>query len=102
VFPRRTPQTAHHRLLLMHSSPDLADAHTDRFRRTFLQDVLDGLSQAPRSIPSKYFYDALGSELFDRICELEEYYLTRAETALMHRHVAEMASRIGPEARVVE
>ena len=50
----------------------------------FRVDVLTGLSRTPKEIPSKYFYDARGSALFDRICELPEYYLTRTELAIMH------------------
>jgi L-histidine N-alpha-methyltransferase len=44
------------------------------------------LARSPRSIPPKYFYDDQGSRLFDAICELPEYYLTRAERALLERH----------------
>jgi len=49
----------------------------------FLKDVLDGLSQDQKRIAPKYFYDAPGSELFDQICELDEYYLTRTELRLL-------------------
>jgi L-histidine N-alpha-methyltransferase len=44
---------------------------------TFLEDVIAGLSGSPKRLPCKYFYDQRGSELFDRICTLEEYYPTR-------------------------
>ncbi len=47
--------------------------------RRFLQDVVDGLRRTPKRVPSKYFYDQRGSELFEQICELDEYYLTRTE-----------------------
>ena len=50
------------------------------------RDARAGLSRAPRSIPPKYFYDEAGSLLFDAICELPEYYLTRAERALLARY----------------
>ena len=46
----------------------------------FLDDVLRGLSARRKTLPSKYFYDAEGSRLFEAICELPEYYLTRTET----------------------
>ncbi|HZV00578.1 MAG TPA: L-histidine N(alpha)-methyltransferase, partial [Planctomycetota bacterium] len=49
------------------------------------RDVIAGLGFKPRTLPSKYFYDAHGSELFERICELEEYYPTRCEVALLRR-----------------
>lgn len=61
-----------------------------------------GLSSVPKVLPCKYFYDAIGSQLFDRITELEEYYPTRTEIALMRTHAAEMARRIGTGAMLVE
>jgi dimethylhistidine N-methyltransferase len=70
--------------------------------REFLRAVLDGLSQTPRSLPCKYFYDAAGSRLFDRICELEEYYLTRTEIDIMRRCAAQMASCLGPGCQLIE
>ncbi|MGD9722541.1 MAG: L-histidine N(alpha)-methyltransferase [Pirellulales bacterium] len=68
----------------------------------FLHDVLAGLSASHKRIPCKYFYDKRGSELFDRICTLEEYYPTRTELAIMERHAAEMGAQIGPGAMLVE
>jgi dimethylhistidine N-methyltransferase len=70
--------------------------------RSFAQDVILGLSSMPKYLPCKYFYDAHGSLLFDRITELDEYYPTRTEIALMGNHAAEMARRIGPGAMIVE
>jgi dimethylhistidine N-methyltransferase len=68
----------------------------------FREAVLAGLSRRPRAIPCKYLYDAEGSALFDRITELDEYYPTRTEIALLRRHGAHIAARVGPGARVVE
>lgn len=68
----------------------------------FGRSVLAGLAARPKTLESKYFYDAEGSQLFDRITELEEYYPTRAETALLRRHAAAIADFIGPEAVLVE
>jgi dimethylhistidine N-methyltransferase len=68
----------------------------------FQADVVQGLNQVNRSIPSKYFYDAAGSALFDRICELDEYYPTRTEASIMQQHAAQMADVLGPEVRLVE
>jgi L-histidine N-alpha-methyltransferase len=51
-----------------------------------VREVRAGLCRAPRSIPPKYFYDEAGSDLFDTICTLPEYYLTRAERALLEAH----------------
>lgn len=70
--------------------------------RSFLEDVLEGLAKEPKSLPCKYFYDEVGSALFDEICELPEYYPTRTELAIMREHVTEMARAIGPQALLVE
>jgi dimethylhistidine N-methyltransferase len=69
---------------------------------TFYRDVVTGLSQRPRSLPCKYFYDERGSQLFDEICELDEYYLTRTELAIMKQYAGEMADQIGRGAMLVE
>ena len=55
-------------------------------------DVRAGLTAPPKTLPPKYFYDARGSELFDEITRLPEYYLTRAETAILERHAADIAA----------
>ncbi len=70
--------------------------------RAFRADLLDGLQRCRKSIPCKYFYDARGSRLFDRICELDVYYPMRTEKAIMRRGAGEMAACIGPRARIVE
>ena len=59
---------------------------------SFQQDVIDGLSRQPRSIPPKYFYDRRGSRLFESICEQPEYYPTRTETALLKQYADEIAA----------
>ena len=56
---------------------------------------LAGLGKTPKQVPCKYFYDSRGSELFDRICQLDEYYLTRSELAIMDRFASEMGAQIG-------
>ncbi|RFF29453.1 L-histidine N(alpha)-methyltransferase [Wenzhouxiangella sediminis] len=68
----------------------------------FREDVLAGLSADPPTIPCKYLYDAKGSDLFERICETPEYYVTRADLALHETHMDEIASMIGPNAHVIE
>src|ERR1700722_18789306 len=73
-----------------------------RARRVFLRDVIAGLRSRPKQLPCKYFYDRRGSELFDRICQLDEYYLTRAELALMDQFAPEMGAQIGAGAMLVE
>jgi dimethylhistidine N-methyltransferase len=70
--------------------------------RDFRNDVMAGLGGSPKSLPCKYFYDAAGADLFDRICELDEYYPTRTEIGILQNHAREMAWLIGPRARLVE
>ncbi|HEU0277785.1 MAG TPA: L-histidine N(alpha)-methyltransferase [Rhodanobacteraceae bacterium] len=65
-------------------------------------DVAEGLAARPKRLPSKYFYDARGSALFEQICAQPEYYLTRAELAAMHAHVGAIAAALGPRVRLVE
>ena len=66
---------------------------------SFREDVISGLSAPQKSIPPKYFYDAAGSRLFERICRLPEYYLTRAELSLTRKHIASIARFAGASAR---
>jgi dimethylhistidine N-methyltransferase len=68
----------------------------------FRADVLNGLRQPARELPCKYFYDAEGSRLFEEICELQEYYLTRTELAIMRLHAAAMAECVGPRCLLIE
>jgi dimethylhistidine N-methyltransferase len=77
-------------------------SRASRGTRVFLNDVRAGLRAAAKSLPCKYFYDKRGSELFDRICLLEEYYLTRAELSIMERGAIEMGKQIGQGVRLVE
>jgi dimethylhistidine N-methyltransferase len=76
------------------------DLHSESGR--FLDDVIGGLSRPQKSLPPKYFYDAQGCALFEAICALPEYYLTRAELALMHAHVGDMARHLGPGCALIE
>jgi dimethylhistidine N-methyltransferase len=59
-------------------------------RDVFLHDVVAGLKQTPKTIPSKYFYDRRGSELFEQICELDEYYPTRTELGILREQLPEI------------
>lgn len=69
----------------------------------FRRDVLAALSRQPqRELPTQYLYDARGSELFDRICDLPEYYPTRTELGIMEHDAAAMAEAMGPGALVIE
>jgi L-histidine N-alpha-methyltransferase len=68
---------------------------TDGAERTLAEDVLDGLTRPFKELPPKHFYDARGSELFDRICELPEYYPTRTERAILSGNAAEIVELTG-------
>jgi L-histidine N-alpha-methyltransferase len=63
--------------------------------RSLADDVLDGLTRPFKELPPKHFYDARGAELFDRICELPEYYPTRAERAILETHADDIAAETG-------
>jgi L-histidine N-alpha-methyltransferase len=63
--------------------------------RSLAEDVLDGLTRPFKELPPKHFYDARGAELFDRICELPEYYQTRTERAILELHAAELSALTG-------
>jgi dimethylhistidine N-methyltransferase len=65
-------------------------------------DVRFYLQQAPRQLPSRYLYDALGSALFDAICHLPWYGITRAELALLRQHAPTLGQAVGPSGRIVE
>ncbi len=64
--------------------------------------IIAGLTAPQKQLAPKYFYDEAGSQLFDEICELSEYYPTRTERAIMDSHLGEMAKLIGPGAAVIE
>jgi dimethylhistidine N-methyltransferase len=61
-------------------------------RERFRRDVIEGLSQSQKTLPSKYFYDEEGSRLFDEICTLDEYYLPKAEAPLLREAARDVAS----------
>ena len=65
-------------------------------------EVLDGLAGVPKTLPCKLFYDAVGSRLFERICEQGEYYPTRTELAIMRAHIGEISAALGRGCRIVE
>jgi L-histidine N-alpha-methyltransferase len=69
---------------------------------SFAEDVRAGLTASPKKLLPKYFYDALGSSLFDAICLLPEYYLTRAEDEILDRHAREIVDAVGSPLDLVE
>ena len=81
-------------------SPALHDFEPSADR--FFDELFLGLSGNPKSIPSKFFYDQTGCELFDQICCVDEYYPTRTEMQILRDNVAEICTLFGPECRLVE
>jgi dimethylhistidine N-methyltransferase len=69
---------------------------------SFLDEVLSGLQQPLKTLPCKYLYDHRGSRLFDQICDLDEYYLTRSELAIMESHAPQIAAQIGSGVMLIE
>ena len=68
----------------------------------FLQEVLSGLSTTPKKLTPKWFYDERGAELFEQICDLPEYYLTRSEYSILETVAVEIAEHLGSEVILIE
>jgi len=66
------------------------------------EEVLTGLSKSQKTLPSKYFYDKRGSELFELICGLDEYYLTRTELNIMEENIDDIAEELGGHIQLIE
>src|SRR5262249_41072670 len=79
----------------------IAGPRQDR-RAAFARDVRAGLTATPKSLSCCYFYDREGSRLFEEICELPEYYLTRAESEILEAHADELAARLPTGVRIVD
>ena len=71
-------------------------------RAAFIRDVQDGLTRSPKTLPPQYFYDAKGSRLFEQICALPEYYLTRAEFEILRAHADEAVAHLAEPISLVE
>jgi len=87
------------------AAPSVASIHLEELGPQLddLQDeVLRGLAKPAKELPCKLFYDRRGSALFEKICTLDEYYLTRTETAIMEQHAAEIAALIGERCVLIE
>ncbi|MEM7623658.1 MAG: L-histidine N(alpha)-methyltransferase [Planctomycetota bacterium] len=83
---------------MTHTNASFIDAQVEAFRA----DLIKGLSEHEKRISSKYLYDARGSELFDRICETKDYYLTRTELGILKTALPQISDAIGPGAVVIE
>ncbi len=84
---------------------DLQSATSEILRpmkRDLLHEILEGLSRPQKMLSSKFLYDDRGSQLFSRICELDEYYPTRTELEIMRTGIEEMSALIGSRTRLIE
>ena len=72
------------------------------FQRVFVSEIVEHLTRTPRQLPSKYFYDALGSTLFEAICQLPWYRITRAESMLLEEHAPDLLSGLPRPLTLVE
>ena len=84
-----------------HPAPVIDGRRADRLAAS-RQDILIGLTAAQKRLSPKYLYDERGSQLFDEICSLPEYYPTRTELELLRANAAELAALVGPRAEIVE
>jgi len=71
-------------------------------KESLLEEILKGFNKPQKRLPSKLFYDQRGSALFDEICELDEYYLTRTETSIMTENIEDMCSMLGKNCLLIE
>jgi len=79
-----------------------ATSPVEQAREAFRADAMRGLTASPKSLAPKYFYDSHGSRLFDEICDLPEYYVTRTETAILRERAIDIVASWGDRVRVVE
>jgi L-histidine Nalpha-methyltransferase len=84
------------------SSPRFALLNDTRPKEDFAHDVRAGLTTRPKSLPPRWFYDVIGSSLFDTICFLPEYYVTRSEVEILTNARREIVGAIGENIRLVE
>lgn len=87
---------------MTHTSTSKISSFSEVVDDDFTAALLEGLSQIPKAIPCKFFYDETGSALFEKICTLPEYYPTRTELSLLRQHAPDFAALIGPEVDVIE
>ena len=88
--------------MMLPATPALLNSTRSTDATGFGGDLLRCLERRPHEISPKYFYDAAGSRLFERICDLPEYYVTRTELAILERELPQMAELIGPHAEIIE
>jgi dimethylhistidine N-methyltransferase len=78
----------------------ISDFHPQR--EQFLEEALRGLTKTPKELPTKYLYDEHGSELYERICSLKEYYIPRLEIRIMEHHIREIVGLLDTDANLIE
>jgi len=88
--------------MAMHADLKLVDLDDKGINLAFRADVLKGLAERQKAVPARWFYDRAGSELFEKITQLPEYYATRTEIGLLEAHGGEIAGRAGRGRAVVE
>ncbi len=76
--------------------------HTTTIQKTFAEEISASLNETPKSVSPKFFYDKKGSDLFEKICTLDEYYPTRTEISILKKSQSELASYIDQNFRLVE
>jgi dimethylhistidine N-methyltransferase len=81
---------------------DQSKASLQKDSAVILKEVVAGLSKSQKELPSKYFYDERGSQLFDQICQLQEYYPTRTELAIMKNYIDEISDVLGEDLMFIE
>ena len=71
-------------------------------QQQFLDEVLNGLRESPKQLPTKYLYDERGSDLYEQICTLDEYYIPHTEATIMNTNIDEIVRLLGPNAMLIE
>jgi len=85
---------------MSHSAPAPA-LEAEPTKSDFLNEVITGLSRSPKTLPCKFFYDQRGANLFQKICELPEYYITRTELGILQKSAREMADHVNSEIELI-
>ncbi len=88
--------------MLQNSRFSLIDLDTDRQLESLASEARAGLTATPKRIPCRFFYDEVGSQIFEEICELPEYYLTRAESEILRERAEAVARRFSLPISLVE
>lgn len=96
------PSDSRHEFIMSDATTETVLQDLEPSTEVFLSDVTGGLAGSPKSLPCKYLYDRAGSILFDQICELDEYYVTRAELEIMAGASREMAEQLGHGVMLIE